>query len=146
MRFLSDKECKQWCHNNHVEMDKHGHPNITAAKGAREFAIPADAGRRIALVKEHMSAFAKGKALVWITGWGIWPSSERYHIFERWRLSYGCNKNLAALPGQFFSAEEYEDMVSCVTLSVMFLWDCFVLVPFGKRALFYSHDEFGVEI
>ncbi len=146
MRILSDKECKQWCRNNHLELGKHGHPNITAANGGREFAIPADAGQRIVLVNKQMDRFTKCKALVWITGWGIWPSSERYHIFERWRLSYGCNQNIAALPGQIFCAEEYEDMVSCVTLSVMFLWDCFVLVPFGKRALFYSHDEFGLEI
>lgn len=146
MQFLSEKECNQWCRNNHVELNKYGHPNLTVAKGVREFAIPTDAGQRIALVKEQIGAFGKGKALVWITGWGIWPSSERYPIFERWRLSYGCDKNLADRPGQLFTAEEFEDMVSCVTLSVLFLWDCYVITPFGKRALFYSHDEFGVKV
>ncbi len=99
MQLLSDKECTKWCHNNQIALDKHGHPDITAAKGGREFAIPADAGQRI-----------------------------------------------GDLPGQLFAADEYEDIVSCVTLSALFLWDCYVLVPFGKKALFYSHDEIGVKV
>lgn len=112
MEFLSTKECRKWCQNNHIALDSRDHPTITAAKGGHEFVIPTDAGQCVALVRQHMAAFEQRKTLVWITGWGIWPSSERYHIFERLRLSYGCTQSLTDLPGQIFGAEEHEDLFS----------------------------------
>ena len=43
-------------------------------------------------------------------------------------------------PVHVFTAEEFEDAVSFVTLGVIFLWDVDV---FGKEAIKFSHDEVG---
>lgn len=78
-----------------------------------------------------------------VTQWGIWPSSERSHIFERFRASYGENRHVSEAPAQVFGSHEREDLLSFVTLGVLFLWDVHVVVP-TKMSLFYSHDERGL--
>lgn len=144
MQFLTKAECKKWCLNNQIPLSSYDTPAFSEA-AKKQFVIPADAGKRIALVKELTEPFgANSKALVWITDWGVWPSSERQHIFNRLRVSYGCDALLVDQPGQIFGKEEFEDMVSCVTLGVLFLWDVYVLTPLNKRGLFFSHDEYGL--
>ncbi|MBP7253713.1 MAG: hypothetical protein KBA75_09545 [Alphaproteobacteria bacterium] len=113
----------------------------------KQFEIPTDAGKRIALVKELTEPFrANNKTLIWITDWGGWPSSERQHIFYRLRAPYSCDALLVDQQGQVFGREEFEDMVSCVTLGVTFLWDVCVLTPLNTRTLFFSHDEYGLSL
>ena len=81
-------------------------------------------------------------SLVWFTEWGVWPSSERPHIFARLRESYGEMRSLSEAPAQVFESHESEDLVSFVTLGVLFLWDVHVVIP-GRVSIFYSHDEVG---
>jgi hypothetical protein len=47
------------------------------------------------------------------------------------------------VPAFVFSGDEFEDLVSFVTLGVFFLWDIHVVGAKGRRILFYSHDEVG---
>lgn len=81
--------------------------------------------------------------LVWFTGWGVWQSGERMHIFDRFRLSYGEKRPLIDSPGHIFTKNEFEDALSFVTLGVIFLWDFYVLNRKATKMLSYSHDEFG---
>lgn len=91
-----------------------------------------------------MGAFSdEPRMLVWFTDWGVWPSGERMHIFDRFRLSYGEKRRLIDSPGHAFGSGEFEDAVSFVTLAVLFLWDCNVVTPHRSKLLFLSHDEWG---
>jgi hypothetical protein len=106
------------------------------------FPIPTDAGRRVSLVAEHLEEFrSEGETLVWFDDWAVWPSGQRMHVFERFLASYGERRALIDVPAFVFSRQEYEDLVSFVTLGVLFLWDVRVVSAKARRLLFYSHDE-----
>jgi hypothetical protein len=125
-----------------VPLDDRGVPATSDQR--HEFPIPADSGQRIHLVASDLSAhLGAPETLVWYTDWGVWPSSERPHIFERFRASYGETRHVSEAPAQVFGASEGEDLLSFVTLGVLFLWDVHVVVP-KKMSLFYSHDEWGL--
>lgn len=134
-----------WCGENLVPLYTDGLgrqlPNLDTS---RQFELPADSGQRISLCKSQLEQldFSFGH-LVWITEWGIWPSAERMHIFDRFRQSYGENRILIEAPCAVFDAGEDEDLISYVTLAALFLWDVWVISVGAKQWVFYSHDEFG---
>ena len=145
MKTLSEPECRRWCRAHAIPLDDRNGPAPFSSKRVEHFAIPSDSGRRIALVKQQVDVFRKSSSvLVWIIQWGVWPSSERMHIFERFRLSYGIEAPLIDRPGHVLSRKEFEDTLSLVTLAALFFWDCYVLTPRNRAALFYSHDEVGM--
>jgi len=143
MKTLTKKEIVEWCRRNSIPFDDLGRPKFI--RETEEFKIPVDTGQRVALVKSHFQTIFKGEdeILIWFTEWSVWPSSERMHIFDRFRLSYGENRPLIEAPGHIFNQEEAEDTLSFITLGVLFLWDCYVLNRTGTKILFYSHDESG---
>lgn len=128
-------------------MDTFGRPAFAFVEDVQHFRIPTDSGQRVARVKNNMAAFSPSSTLlVWIAEWGVWPSSERSHIFERFRLSYGVSQPLIEKRGHLLGPSEHDVAISIVTLSVLFLWDCFVLTSKSGPGLFYSHDEYGVAV
>ena len=142
MRAMSSGEAKKWCHAQGAVFGRRGLPE---ARGkTTSFEIPSDAGPRVALVAQHLEQFRSiGKMLVWFDDWSVWPSGQRMHIFERFVASYGEVRPLIEAPAFLFSEREYEDLVSFVTLGVLFLWDVRVVSAKARRLLFYSHDEIG---
>lgn len=141
MKVLSRQEAKRWCSSHRIALSG-GAPDLSDIN--LRFAIPSDAGRRVWLAQSAMSAFAGERAvLVWVTGWSAWPSGERMHVFDRFRLSYDETRPLIDAPAHLFDGAEIEDAVSLVTIAVLFLWDCFVVTPNRAKLLHFSHDEFG---
>ncbi len=142
MVTLSRSDAESWCFGRGVRLDARERPDIRAT--AESFDIPNDAGRRIAVVADHLDGYrAESETLVWFTEWGVWPSGERPHIFYRLRASYGETRPLIEAPAHVFAQSEVEDAISFVTLGVLFLWDVYVVGASGKRLLHFSHDEFG---
>jgi hypothetical protein len=138
MLSLSRHEAEDWCRRQGIPLASG--PKLPAIHST--LPIPVGAGQRISLVREQMAAFeGEPEVLVWFTEWGVWPSSERPHIFEHFRASYGETRPLIEIPAHVFSASETEDLLSFVTLGVLFLWDVNVIGVGGKRMLLYSHDE-----
>jgi len=98
-------------------------PNFSEAQG-RDFKIPGDAGRRIALLNQLFQSIpADQEILLWFTDWGVWPSGERPHMFQRFRDSYGEHRWLSDAPAYVFSPAEREDLISFVGFGILFLWD-----------------------
>ena len=98
----------------------------------------------MALVSSTMDEFRDAaQFLVWFDDWGVWPSGQRMHVFDKFRLGYGETRSISAAPAHIFVRGEIEDAVSFVTIGVLFLWDCYVLTPQGAKVLFFSHDEWG---
>jgi hypothetical protein len=142
MIFLSKREAAAWCRQSGISLNEHDLPERSAAPS--RFDIPSDAGKRVYLVSGRLKTFEyEPTLLVWFNDWGVWPSGERMHIFNRFRSSYGETRPLIETPGHLFSQGEFEDAVSYVALGVLFLWDCYVLTPHADKFVFFSHDEFG---
>ncbi len=142
MKALSEKNARKWCHAEGASFDGDGFP--TSPGKVKSFEIPSDAGQRVALVAKHLDEFkSAGKTLVWFDDWGVWPSGERMHIFDRFLASYGESRPLIEMPAFLFSQSEFEDLVSFVTIGVLFLWDVHVITAKARRLIFYSHDEVG---
>ena len=143
MKVLSREEANLWCSQNEVALSDRGLPERSDATA--KFKIPEDAGKRVHLVSQGMTAFSDSPHfLVWFDDWAVWPSGQRMHIFDRFRMSYGENRLLKDSPGHVFGDNEIEDAISFVTLAVLFLWDCYVVAPKRDKLLFFSHDEFGL--
>jgi len=141
MLILNRQEAEAWCNSHEIALDDVGHP--AKLSGGSRFQIPVDTGQRISLIASDLHPHLHvSETLVWFTEWGIWSSSERPHIFERFRASYGDTRPLSEVPARVFGSDESEDLVSFVTLGVLFLWDVHVVVP-GAASIFYSHDEWG---
>jgi hypothetical protein len=142
MQTYTKSEAKKWCQAQGAILANGAFPE---ARGkAKSFVIPGDAGERVALVAEHLERFrGNGKTLVWFNDWAVWPSGQRMHIFERFLASYGETRPLIETSAFLFAEQEYEDLVSFITLGVLFLWDVHVVGTKASRLLFYSHDEVG---
>jgi hypothetical protein len=65
------------------------------------------------------------------------------HIFERFLASYGHAGLLIDVPAFLFEPAEHEDLVSFVTIGVLFLWDVHLIGEQASPLAFYSHDELG---
>ena len=143
MQFLSTENSRRWCRENNISLDAHERP--AKPKDAARFEIPADAQKRVYLVSGRMTAFVdEPMLLVWFDDWAVWPSGQRMHVFDRLRMSYGETRPVIDSPGHVFARQEFEHAVSFVTLAVLFLWDCYVMVPARRKFLFFSHDEYGL--
>jgi hypothetical protein len=142
MRTITRGQANQWCETHEIAVTDRFLPARPIS--AHEFKIPKDAGERVYLVAKSMTSFETSKEiLIWFDDWGVWPSSQRMHLFDRLRLSYGESRPLSVVPAQIFEQSEFEDVVSFVTLGVLFLFDCYVICSDGKEILFFSHDEWG---
>src|SRR5438552_16817824 len=64
------------------------------------FPVPQPGSRLYALSRLLASAVpgVDDSSLLWITGYGIWPSSENLHLYYRLRESYGDRRLLAEAP------------------------------------------------
>lgn len=143
MKILSREETCAWCGQNDIALNDRGSPERSDAPV--HFKIPEDAGKRVALVSHRMRAFSGEPIfLVWFDDWAVWPSGQRMHIFDRFRMSYGETRPLFQSPGHIFDQAEIEDATSFVTLAVLMLWDCYVVTPKRSKLLFFSHDEFAL--
>jgi len=87
------------------------------------------------------SLLEREPTLLWITEWGIWPSSENLHLYYRLRRSYGNSDLLEEAPGHLFLGFETEDLASFLQLSMLNGWGGYVLTHANYVNAFFSHDE-----
>lgn len=142
MKFLTADECKRWS-------AAHGFgsaPSPTRSPSEpHEIMIPvAPLWPRTTWFARFLSlsAIARGESLLWVTLWGVWPSSENLPLFGRVRDSFAEGRPLQDAPGHLFERSELDDLASFVQLCLICVWDFHVLpATTGVRA-FASHDEF----
>ena len=146
MRFLRQVECAEWCQKRRLplpaELSRKKSSNRFATE---EFSIPNDAGRRVSLCRLLWSV-ATGPApatrLVWIDEFGVWPSGEHMPLFHRLRASLGETRNLFDVPGHLCEEGDEDDGLSVLSVSALFLWDCYVYSE-NEVIVALSHDEYG---
>lgn len=106
------------------------------------FALPADTGKKTALAKLLADLVMTGsEVMVWITGYGIWPSSENMALFDGYRRSTGENRSIGEAPFHLFTHLEAKELECIVALSLYFFWDAFLLNHSAGVLIELSHDE-----
>lgn len=144
MKAIDKASAQTWCASHGIAIGDDGLPAVRVASDLQEFAIPQDAGARVALVRGHMRSLQEeDEVCVWLDDWDVWQSGQRWHILDRFRLSYGVTETIAKNPCHLVRKEDFETTVSLVVFSVLMLADCHVLGSSGRSYAFYSHDEFG---
>jgi len=84
----------------------------------------------------------RSPALLWITEWGIWGSSENWHLYYKLRQSYGDCRLLHEAPGHLFLGHESEDLASFLQIAMLNGWGGYVLTHANYVNAFFSHDEY----
>src|SRR6266566_2493403 len=106
MRFYTQEECDKWLGDRGRVKPELG---------------PVVCSERVDYPKEPHLVFATASwiarslvfrqpTLLWITEWGIWPSSENWHLYYRLRQTYSDQGLLDEAPGHLFLEHEVEDL------------------------------------
>ena len=80
--------------------------------------------------------------LLWVTEWGIWPSSENWHLYYKLRQTYGDQRLLYETPGHLFLEHEAEDLASFLQIAMLNGWGGYVLTQANYVNAFFNHDEY----
>jgi hypothetical protein len=80
--------------------------------------------------------------LLWVTEWGIWSSSENWHLYYKIRQIYGDHRLLQETPGHLFLEHEAEDLASFLQIAMLNGWGGYVLTHANYVNAFFSHDEY----
>jgi hypothetical protein len=83
------------------------------------------------------------ETLLWITEWGIWPSSEDWVLYDRMRQFNGGSRRLYEAPGHLFAQAEYTDFELFLRVALESGWGGWFL-PQADVSFFFSHDEYFV--
>jgi hypothetical protein len=138
LRFYTKEECEEWLRGR--ERLK---PDAEPGTHTERISY-ADEPRRFLAVAHWiaMSSTFRQPALLWMTEWGIWPSSENWHLYYKLRHSYGDQRLLHEAPGHLFLPHEAEDLASFLQLSMLNGWGGYVLTHANYVNAFFSHDEY----
>jgi hypothetical protein len=148
MRFLTIDESRAWAKSRGVELDSAGTPtrDPTGLRAVR-FEFPPTPPQLNWLARFITDSLKpRHNCLVWMTAFGIFPSSENPHLYYRLRQSYGDPRLLEEAPGHLFLEYEEADAATFVEVSILNGWDVHVLPelayggPDTARA-FVCHDE-----
>ena len=108
MRFYTKDECEQWLRDTDRQK-----PDRIADNQRQRFNYPTLPQRIFHIARWIAQNLTyRQPTLLWITEWGIWPSSENWHLYYRLRQSYGDLRLLPEAPGHLFLEHEAEDLAS----------------------------------
>jgi hypothetical protein len=140
MKLIAEERCRAWLSERLGQSF-----DWTAVESAYPcsvtYMIPSDSGRKTALARALSTVIdCGGEGLLWITEWGVFPSSENMALFLGYRRSLGDDRSVHAAPGHLFVGHDLQ-MVECLLdLVLYFFWDANV---FDSRSLWLrvTHDE-----
>lgn len=138
MRFYTTVQCEAW-------LTARERPKPEAVEGCLRHRIPYPREPYRMFYIAHWIATEltyRMPALLWVTEWGIWPSSENWHLYYRLRQSHGDHRLLDEAPGHLFLEYEAEDLASFLQLSMLNGWGGYVLTHANYANAFFSHDEY----
>jgi hypothetical protein len=138
MRFYTETECEDWLSSRGRQK-----PGLGGKPIHFNGRYPSEPGRlRFVAHWIATSITHRMPALLWITEWSIWPSSENWHLYYKLRQSYSDGRLLHEAPGHYFLEHEAEDLASFLQLAMLNGWGGYVLTQADYVNAFFSHDEF----
>lgn len=104
--------------------------------------IPRDSGAKTALSRLFAYLFLrKSSVCIYVSGWGVWGSSENLDLFNGYRRSLGENRPLIEAPVHLFERTEDDAFISILCMVFYFVWDAWIFDVEGKALVRISHDE-----
>jgi hypothetical protein len=143
MRALDETEIGNWCRSHHVQLDERARPirNPDAFVTAR-FRTPPAASRHLWFARRIEDALGPwSRCLLWVLTWGVWPSSENWHLYYKLRQACGDHRLLHEAPGHLFLDFETADVVTFIQVALSAGWDFQLLTSEDYARAFVSHDE-----
>ena len=106
---------------------------------------------RMALTESRTSEYVVAKAIakaigsvpemcLWITEYGIWPSTENWHLYYALRRTYGDARRLGEAPAHQFLGYETADLVTFLHLMLLFRWGGHLVSAPSGVSIDISHD------
>jgi hypothetical protein len=145
MQFMTPTECTDWAKHMGIALDARGVPVSKAPDGwhGTRVEIPRDF-TELAWFSSHLEQALQPRTacLMWVTLWGVSPSSENLHLYYRLRESYGDRRQLHDAPGHYFLDYETADLRTFIQLALLFGWDAQLFPVTGFARAVISHDEF----
>ncbi|BCX48552.1 hypothetical protein HAHE_24600 [Haloferula helveola] len=142
MKPLTAKQAAEWCRNLGVPAEPSSGPSREIL--ADHFGLPEDSTGRVAVAAERLAQFdGASRILIWITGWGVWPSVDRSDDFREIRAELGEPRWLDEIPAHLASKADFDYLCRMVKCAVSSLWDLYLVGPKGRKILHFSHDEWG---
>jgi hypothetical protein len=137
LRFYTKEECEKWL------KDRGRHfPDRTGA-AVQRVGYPTKPHMVFVIARWIASNLSyRQPVLLWISEWGIWPSSENWQLYYRVRESYGDNRLLNEAPGHLFLECESEDLASMIEIAMLNGWGGYILTEASYASVFFSHDEY----
>ena len=118
MRLYTPPECEKW-----LSDQQRVKPAEANNLYRQRVPFPSNFHRIFFAAQQVASALPHDMAvMLWITEWGIWPSSENLHLYYRLRQSYSDHRLLHEAPGHFFLKHEAEDLASFLQLALLNGW------------------------
>ena len=149
MQFLTKEQCVAWVSKEGFDLGETPNYRDLEKVGVHKirFATPSDAGARVALARTLWNSLgARSEGLVWVTEWGVWPSSEHMPLYTALRRAFGDKRPLIEAPGHLFQLGEDDNGLSFFLVAALFFWDVYLLRAGGDSAAFLSHDEFCIVV
>jgi hypothetical protein len=138
MRFYTKAECEDWLAGRGREIPE-PHPDLHFER----FLYPKEPYRVYPFARLISDSFNyREPVLLWITEWGIWPSSENGHLYYKVRQSYGDRLLLHERPGHLFLGYESEDLASFLQLAMLNGWGGHFITAANYTNAFFSHDGY----
>lgn len=77
---------------------------------------------------------------------GVWPSSEDWNLYYRWRQAAGDHERIEQSPGHLFACNESNDATSLMVMARLFGWGIYAVARESRRAVLVDHDGHGVVV
>jgi hypothetical protein len=138
MRFYTKEECQEWLRGRNRVL-----PDKTTGMSSDRIEYPQQPYKFFYFAHWIATSLTyRMPALLWITEWDIWPSSENWHVYYKLRHTYGDRRLLHEAPGHLFLEHETEDLASFLQLGMLNGWGGYLLTHANSMNLFFSHDEY----
>jgi hypothetical protein len=138
LRFYTKEESENW-------LDGRGRkkPDLIPGVRVERIEYPPKAHRIFFIAHWVATTLTYGQpALLLLSEWGIWGSSENWHLYYKLRQSYGDQRLLHEAPGHLFLEYEAEDLASFLQVAMLNGWGGHILTGANYVNAFFSHDEY----
>jgi hypothetical protein len=137
VQFYSNDECEEW-----LRARQRIKPDEMPQRRVERISFPLQSYRIFSFAHWIATSLTHRRpTLFWITEWGIWPSSENWHLYYALRNRYGDSRLLQESPGHLFLGYEAEDLASFLQLVMLSGWGGYILTQANHVNAFLSHDE-----
>ena len=140
MKTLSDEEARKILRKSGVLEEV----KVAASRWDR-FSIPADSGRKVAFARRIRELLpSSGESIIAVLDRDIWPSSGNEHVFCHY---VSGSLELDAIPSPLLclcqnTAEDLDWLEGILALSLLFIYQGYIVSDHGRFILFISHDEY----